>query len=139
MSAIVITIVVAIGSALLQTVMKGISRSNLPNKNHGLKRDDALFWSDWVVAAGLALAGSVVVSANQGKAIPVSQAAFSFFSIVMGCSAFPFFLRVFAYGPNAQMKAWGWKGLGWIVVANSVGILILLGAVVAGVQVYDWS
>lgn len=71
--------------------------------------------------------------------ISTSQAVFSFASIVLGCSAFPFFLRVFAYGPNAQMKAWGWKGLGWIFIANSVGILILLGAVATGVQVYDWK
>lgn len=114
--------------------MKGISRTDLPNKNHGLTRDDALFWSDWIVAASLALAGSVIVAANQGEAVPVAQVLASFFSIVLGCSAFPFLLRVFAYDPNARIKS-----MGWIVVANSFGILILLGAVVAGAKVYDWA
>src|SRR5688572_14495840 len=104
--------------------MKGISRTDLPNKNHGLTRDDALFWSDWVIAASLALASTAIVSAQQGTPIPPLQMTVSFVSIILGCSAFPFFLRVFAYGPDAKIKSLGWKGLGWIVIANAIGIMI---------------
>jgi hypothetical protein len=119
-------LILAVGTALLQIIMKGISRSNLPGKNHGLSRDDALFWTDWTVAASLALAGSIVAAAGQGKTIPLAQVLVSFFAIVLSCSAFPFCLRVFAYGPNAQMKTWGWKGAGWLLISNFIGILVLL-------------
>ena len=127
----------AFGTAVLQVVMKGLSRTNHLGKNHGLNRDDALFWSDWVIAAALALTGSVIVSSSQGQAIPQGQLVLCFFAIFFGCTALPFFLRVFAYGPNAEIKAWGWWGLGWVMIANAIGVLILLSSVWAGVAVYD--
>ncbi|GLW94750.1 hypothetical protein [Actinokineospora globicatena] len=138
MDEIVITAVLAVGTAGLQMVMKGLSRTNLPGKSHGLSRDDALFWTDWTVTAILALAGSVVVATSQNKAIPTTQVVWMVVVIVLSCSAFPFFLRVFAYGPDAKLKAWGPRGAGWILVCNFVGILVLLGAVFTGVNVYEF-
>jgi hypothetical protein len=136
---VLITVVLATGTALLQLIMKGISRTDLPGKKHGLSRDDVLFWTDWTIAASLALGGSTVVAASSDKPIPVVQVLVSLVSILLSCSAFPFFLRVFAYESGARMKAWGWKGAGWIMVANFVGVLVLLGAVFAGVSVYEFG
>jgi hypothetical protein len=122
----------------MQTIMKGISRTDLPGKNHGLEREDALFWTDWTLAGAIALAGSAIAASIQHKEIPPGRLELAIGCILLGCSAFPFFLRVVAYGPGARIKAWGWKGFGWVFVANGVGALILLSAVAAGVSVYDW-
>ena len=94
-----ITVSVAFGSAALQLVMKGNSRTNLPNKNHAISREDTLFWSDWTIAATLALTGSVLVSAGQGRSIPIPQVAASYIAIAFGFGVFPYFLRTFAYVP----------------------------------------
>lgn len=134
---LVITLAIAVGTATLQTVMKGISRTNLPGKNHGLKRDDALFWTDWTIAGSLALVSSIAVAASRGALILPFQVWLSAGTIVACCSIFPFFLRVFAYMPRAQLKSWGWYGIGWILVANAVGMLVLLGAVLAGAEAYE--
>jgi hypothetical protein len=134
---VITTVVMALGTAALQLVMKGLSRTNHAGKNHGLSLDDALFWSDWVIAAALALSGSIVVSSSQGKPIPQLQLFLCFAAIFFGCSVLPFFLRIFAYGPDAEIKSWGWWGLGWVLVANAFGVLVLLSAVWAGVAVYD--
>jgi hypothetical protein len=133
------TLILALGTAFMQTIMKDISRTDLPGKNHGLEREDALFWSDWTLAGAVALGGSVVAASIQHKVIPPGRLGLAIACIVLGCSAFPFFLRIAAYGPGARIKQWGWKGFGWVFVANAVGILILLGAVAAGVSVYDWN
>ena len=139
MREVMITVVLAIGTAGLQLVMKGISRTELPGKKHGLSRDDALFWTDWTIAASLALVGSVIVSASDNKPIPVIQVFVSVLSILLSCSAFPFFLRIYAYEQGAKLKNWGWKGAGWILIANLVGVVVLLGAVFTGVSVYEFS
>lgn len=130
---LVVTVLLAVGTALLQVIMKGSSRPNLPGKNHALTQDDALFWTDWTVAASLALGGSLLVASSQDKDIPPTQVAIGFGAIIVGCVFFPFFLRTFAYDAHGKIKSWG-----WIFGANAVGILILLGAVAAGVRVYDW-
>ncbi|MDT0353873.1 hypothetical protein RM445_30745 [Pseudonocardia sp. DSM 45834] len=134
---LVITLSIALGTALLQTTMKGISRTNLPGKNHGLKIDDALFWSDWTIAGCLALVGSVAVAASQGVVAIPSHVWLGFTALALGCSVFPFFLRVYAYAPRAQLKSWGWRGTGWVLVANAVGVVYLLAAVLAGVDIYE--
>ena len=134
---VLITLGIAVGTAGLQIVMKGISRTDLPGKRHGLTRDDALFWTDWTIAGGLALVGSIVAALNQGEAVLPWQVWLSVVTIVLSCSAFPFFLRVFAYEAHAKIKVWGWKGIGWILIANAVGMAVLLAAVMAGAEVYD--
>ncbi|WP_018685112.1 hypothetical protein [Actinokineospora enzanensis] len=139
MQEVAITIALAVGTALMQTLMKGISRTNLPGKAHGLTRDDALFWTDWTVAAMVALSGSVIAAAVQNKVVPWKQPLAMAIVFLLSCSVLPFCLRVFAYEKHARLRKWGYKGLGWIFVCNSIGILILLGAVFAGVNVYEFK
>jgi len=138
---LMITFAIAGGTAVLQIIMKGSSRTNLPNKRHGLTSDDVLFWSDWTIAGVFALSGSVIAGATQGKPTTgiVTPLIFGYGAIVLGFVALPFFLRTFAYDPGAKIRKLGWKGSGWIVIANLFGIAILLCAVVAGVKVYEWD
>jgi hypothetical protein len=117
--------------------MKGISRTDLPGKNHGLTRDDALFWTDWTVAAALALVTTMVVSASRGNAVFVNLVYTSIVTMLVSFTFFPFFLRILAYDSGAKLKTWGWRGIGWILIANGMGILVLFGAVLAGASIYD--
>lgn len=133
MSQLLVTVAVAIGTAVMQLVMKGSSRTNRINNKHGLTRDDALFWSDWTIAAALALAGTLLLAARENEPVPVKQVVLAFSAIFFGCSFFPLFLRTFAYDDDAKLKA----GMRWIVVANLGGLLPLLAAVAAGVSIYE--
>ncbi|MRH92215.1 hypothetical protein GFY24_33090 [Nocardia sp. SYP-A9097] len=136
---IAITVGVAVGSALLQVMMKAISRTEITGKKHGLTRDDALFWTDWSLAGSLALAGSLLLAAHQDKSVPVSEMAAGFLVVLCSCSGLPLFLRIFAYEPNAKLKEIPPKGIGWVLIANIFGILVLASCVVVGVKVYDWK
>ncbi len=131
-----VTIAIALTIAVLQMLMKGNSRTNRRGRNHGLNREDALFWTDWTIAGCFALVGSVAIAANRSLPIAPAQVWLSASSLTVCCLGFPFFLRTFAYGRDAKLKHWGWKGAGWIVIANSAGMLVLLGAVLAGAEVY---
>jgi Kef-type K+ transport system membrane component KefB len=137
LTTLIITLGLAIGTAFVQTIMKAISRPDLPNKNHSLTRDDALFWSDWIMAAAIALSTAVIAAANQantadrvnaaakrtnGAAVTPMLAAInphisptlviiSYITIFFGCTAFPYLLRIFAYDSNGQIKTWGWGAL----------------------------
>jgi hypothetical protein len=134
-----ITLAIATFTGLLQVTLKAISRTPLPKKKTGLTKDDALFWSDWIVAACLALVGSLITSSIADKSIPTMRVAVSVGALLFGCTAFPFLLRLYAYNPRAKLKEWGWKGLGWPMLANSAAMLVLLGAVYTGVSIYEFS
>ncbi|WP_242907753.1 hypothetical protein [Actinomadura terrae] len=133
---LLITVAITLATAVLQIILKGISRTELPGKKHGLTREDGLFWTDWTIAAGLALATTLVVASSKKLPLPVTQVAFCLVAIVLGCSAFPFLLRLVAYESGAKIKEWGWLKMGWIFIANGVAGMILLSAVVVGVKVY---
>jgi hypothetical protein len=135
---ILVTVLIALGTALFQVIMKGISRTEIPPKKHGLTLDDALFWTDWTLAGCLALIGSIAVATKQGEPPNLGQLWLAFLAIAFGFSGLPWFLRLFAYDSNAKIKQMGWKGLGWIIIANLVGMAILLSAVVTGANVYEW-
>jgi len=134
-----ITLAIALGTAFLQIIMKGISRTELVGKRHGLTRDDLLFWTDWTIAGSLSLVLSIIATSTHGKPVLPGKIWFSIIALVLSCSAVPFFLRVFAYDANATLKTWGWWGIGWILIANSIGILVLLAAVTGGAEIYGTS
>ncbi|BCY13584.1 hypothetical protein [Actinoplanes sp. L3-i22] len=127
-----ITAAVAAGTAILQVWLKLISRTPRPGRRHGLEREDALWWTDWVVAATFALVGSVVAAARDtGKDVPLGQAVVAFVALFFGFSVMPFGLRSFAYDSQARIKGWL-----WIWSANGVASLVLLSAVATGVTIY---
>ncbi|MBV9314214.1 MAG: hypothetical protein JO100_10885 [Pseudonocardia sp.] len=136
MKELLITIGLAIIIALLQMVMKGLSRTAIKPKSHGLTQEDTLFWSDWVIAAGLSLTGALIVASNENKPIPTLQVVGCIGAILAGCVFLPFALRTFAYEENAKIRPLPPGGIGWILIANACGILILSSAVAVGVNVY---
>ena len=136
---LLLTLAIAIGTAAFQVTLKGLSRTNLTGQNHGLSRDDALFWTDWIIAAALALSGALMVASIEARPVPLKIVGGCLATLVFGCGALPLFMRTYAYDPNAELKEMGWKGIGWILIANFVGILILLSAVVTGVEIYEFG
>jgi hypothetical protein len=131
LQALLITTAVAAGTAILQVWLKLISRTPKNNKWHGLEIEDALWWTDWVVAASFALVGSLIAAARDGKDIPVPQVVVAALALFVGFSVMPFGLRMIAYTQNARIKSWR-----WVWAANGVASLVLLSAVAAGVKVY---
>jgi hypothetical protein len=131
LSALLITASIAAATAILQVWLKLISRTPRQNKKHGLEIEDALWWTDWVVAASFALVGSLIAAARAGKDVPVPQVILAAVALFVGFSVMPFGLRMAAYTQNAKIK--GWR---WVWAANGVASLILLSAVAAGVKVY---
>ncbi|MEU8228228.1 hypothetical protein AB0C12_01365 [Actinoplanes sp. NPDC048967] len=112
--------------------LKLISRTPRQPKKHGLEMEDALWWTDWVIAASFALVGSLIAAARaEDKDVPVPQVVVAALALFVGFSVMPFGLRMVAYTQNAKIKNWWWVG-----AANGVASLILLSAVAAGVKVY---
>ncbi|GGP37669.1 hypothetical protein [Saccharothrix coeruleofusca] len=134
MGGVLVTLAVAVGTACAQMFMKAASRPGLGGRSHGLRRDDLLFWTDWIIAASVALIGSALALSFAGKPVPPLQLVASFLALLLGVTAFPIFLRSFAYAGRAEMEKWG-----WVVTANLVGIVFLLSAVLLGVRVYEFS
>ena len=132
LQALLITAAVAAGTAGLQVWLKLISRTPRGNSWHGLEMEDALWWTDWVVAATFALVGSLIAAAgNERTHVPVAQVVVAVISLFVGFSVLPYGLRMVAYDTDAKVKNWK-----WILAANGVASLILLSAVAAGVKVY---
>jgi hypothetical protein len=133
---ILVTLALAAASAGVQTVIRGSSRPNPPGKTHGLTRDDALFWSEWVVSATVTLVGTTFVAIAKSSEISLPLWGGAVGTLVVSCVAVPFLLRVLAHDPTTgNMK----NGLGWLICVNSVGLVTLLAAVAAGANVYDFS
>ncbi|BCJ41413.1 hypothetical protein GCM10010168_55880 [Actinoplanes ianthinogenes] len=127
-----ITAAVAAGTAVLQVWLKLISRTPRKGRRTGLEMEDALWWTDWVVAATFALVGSVVAAARDTtKDVPLPQAVVAVGVLFFGFSVMPYGLKMVAYDQDARIKGW-W----WIWAANGVASLILLSAVAAGVKIY---
>jgi hypothetical protein len=122
---------IAFAIALLQLWLKLLSRRPPPGKNHGLVPEDFVWWIEWVVAASVALALTLIVASYNGRVIPFSQVLSTIIALLCGFSILPYLAKVYAYDKNGQVK--GWRE---IVVMNVLGMLILLSAVAAGVKAY---
>jgi hypothetical protein len=133
---IVVTFLLALISALAQTIMRGISRPNPSGKTHALTREDALFWSDWVLAGTVALTTTLVVHAAKKTDISLLSVVLAICALFLGCSALPFAIRTFAHDPDTgKFRSGKW----WFLAANGAGMLILLAAVAAGAEVYAFT
>lgn len=131
MRELVLTGIIAVATAILQLAMKASSR---PGSRNPLTRDDALFWSDWIIAAALAFFGSLLIASDQGKSPPVDTVVYGIITISFGLLIFPFFLRLCgAFNGSGQVT-----GSMWLFLANAISILVLLAAVAMGVKVYEF-
>jgi hypothetical protein len=57
----------------------------------------------------------------------------------LGVMVLPLCLRTLAYEPDAKLKDLPPAGMGWVIAANAVGLLVLGLTVFAGLKVYDWK
>lgn len=131
------TLLVAIVTALVQLLMRNQSRPNVGGQSWTIDREDALFWSDWVLAGGWALASTCVSASHSGKAIPLGIVLTTVVALVLGLLAVPVVLRGFAYdATTGQLRNLKPYGLGWVLIANGFGMVLLFASVLAGVSVY---
>jgi hypothetical protein len=101
-----------------------------------LTREDALFWTDWVVSATATLIGTTFIAVNKATPVPFSVWLGAVASLLASCVTVPFLLRVFAYEPaTGRMKT----DIRWMVLANTIGLANLLAAVATGVKIYDFT
>ncbi|MFJ9941314.1 hypothetical protein [Streptomyces erythrochromogenes] len=117
--------------ALMQTWIKYASRKAPAGRTHGLRRDDALFWIDWLVTAALALGVSLVTASMQGKPVGTFQVGVALSVLVLGLAVMPKVVQEMCYDSTGDLKGWS-----HIVSANAAGLVILLSSVAAGVKVY---
>jgi hypothetical protein len=132
------TTLVAVVTALIQILLRNQSRPNLPGKSWSLTMEDGLFWSDWTLAGGWALASACVGASRGDRPIPMTIVLSTLAALVVGLLVVPFVLRGMAYDPaTAKLRTLKPYGLGWILIANSIGMILLYLAVSAGVSVYE--
>lgn len=139
LTGVFLTLSIAVGTAVLQTFMRGLSRTDVQGKQHNLQREDALFWSDWCVAGALAFFLAFITASGNHEPIPKSQLISAFIVILFSFTGLPFGLRVFAYDPDAKLKSLPPSGVGWIIIANALGLFVLAVTVFSGIAIYEWK
>ena len=93
--------------------------------------DDAVFWIDWLVTAISSFFLFLLGAAQDNKPIGTPQVAVAAFILIAGGMVLPFAFRIICYDGNGKIKGWP-----YVIVANAVGLLILLSSVAAGVKTY---
>lgn len=131
MPAWLITLVLVAIVSGMQLIIKIISREPPPGKRVNLSLEDAVLWIDWVVAAGVALALSLLSTTAHGQASPQVFIGLLFVSIV-GMLLLPVLVRVLCYDVSGTIKGWS-----YVALANFAGMMVLLVAVTTGVKIYE--
>ncbi|MGJ6969413.1 hypothetical protein ACSDR0_46755 [Streptosporangium sp. G11] len=93
--------------------------------------DDAVFWIDWIVTAVSAFFLFLLAAAQANKAIGTPHVFVAVVVLGMGGMVIPFAFRLICYDGKGNIKGWV-----YVVVANVVGLLVLLSSVAAGVKAY---
>lgn len=139
LAGVLITTGIAVGTAVVQTIMRGMSRTDVSGKRHNLTKEDGLFWTDWCIAGTLAFVLANIAAANAGTALTVSEVGWTYGVIVASFAIIPYSLRILAYAPDAKLKDLPPAGLGWVIATNILGLIILTVAVFSGLNVYEWQ
>jgi hypothetical protein len=127
LTAVGLALGIAFVTAVLELWLKLISRPPLPGRRTGLNIEDVVFWVDWVVAGTVALVSFLGVAAASGTPIRPTQIGIAVASLIFGYSVLPFAMRQFGYDENGKLKIWP-----FILIANTIGAVILLAAVAGG-------
>jgi hypothetical protein len=93
--------------------------------------DDAVFWIDWIVTAVSAFFLFLLAAAQANKPIGTPHVFVAVMVLGMGGMVVPFAFRLICYDGQGNIKGWP-----YVVVANVVGLLVLLSSVAAGVKAY---
>lgn len=137
-----ITIAIAVGSLLIQILLKHSSRPHAEGRKSSVTLDDWIVWTDWAVLGGLSFVLSLFAYKNHG-----GEAQFPIGTMIWGCAfllaqllLFPQFLRAFAYedDPSDPSKV-KIKGVAWVATCDVVGGILLASVVQSGINVYDWT
>ena len=117
--------------------MRNQSRPNIAGQNWAIDYEDGLFWPDWVVAGGLALFNACVSASQSGTVVPVGVLWAAVLALVLGLLVLPFALRGFAYeATTGRLKKIKPFGIGWVLIADFLGMIPLFASVLVGVKVY---
>lgn len=127
-----LSILIGVLTIGLQILLKMTSRRPPANKNHGLIREDLVWWLDWVIAAVVAFMVLALNRADGHDALTTEQVLTLVFVFISGLSGIPMMVRNFGYDTDHDPPALR-TGRG-IVLPNLGGAVILLATVVAGAQ-----
>ncbi|MFH9824843.1 hypothetical protein [Streptomyces bobili] len=93
--------------------------------------DDAVFWIDWIVTAVSAFFLFLLAAAQENKPIGTPQVFVAVVVLGLGGMFVPFAFRYFCYDGTGRIKGWG-----HVIIADVIGLLVLLSSVAAGVKTY---
>jgi hypothetical protein len=127
-----ISCVLAILTAACQLWLKMNYRQARESLNRfKLEREDAALWPDWVVTATVAATIFFVTAASNRQAPETIQVVLLLLSLLAGFSIIPYIVREHGYSNDSAGGLKRWPGL---VVPNTLGILLLLSVVGAGMK-----
>lgn len=127
----VITLGLAFGIAALHIWLKLVSRQPPAGRKHALKKDDAIFWIDWCIAAAVAFAVSMIDASRQQEVAATETVVGLITVMLFGLVVLPFGFRLVSYDDDGELKSW-W----WIIGSNLFALGFLSFGVMAGVKIY---
>ncbi len=114
----------------LQLWLKFLSREPPDGKNHGLEREDLVWWIEWVVAAAVAFTVLALTTAGDGGSLSQIQIGGLVVVFFVGFSGLPGLVRAFGYDKSGETPSLK-RGMG-ILIPNLLGAVILMVAVISG-------
>jgi hypothetical protein len=125
-------VLVAASTVLLQLWLKATSREPPSDKRHGLRREDLVWWLDWVVAAVVSFSLLALSAADTGNSLSTSQTITLVACFLFGLSGLPGLVRNWGYDKSTNPPAL--RTILGILIPNLVGAAILLAAVASGAE-----
>lgn len=127
---VLLGVVVGLVTVALQVWLKFISRDPPQGKNHGLEREDLVWWIEWVVAAAVSFTVLALTTAGDGGSLSQIQIIGLVIVFFVGFSGLPGLVRAFGYDKSDGTPSL--KRVMGILVPNLLGAVILMVAVISG-------
>jgi len=130
----VLSLGIALISAIVGLILKAQSRPSAGSGKywwHNGKREDFVFWSDWVVAGAVAAISFVLKETLAGNHFEAMKFIPTLFILVCVPLFVPSLLGALLYDPAGALR----PGYRRILGANAIGLAILVGLVFGGAHV----
>ncbi|SHV14689.1 Uncharacterised protein [Mycobacteroides abscessus subsp. abscessus] len=128
-----ITIGIAAASTAVRIFLTDICRPTDAKRRFSLTREDFVFWVDWAILGALGFMLSLIGASNSHTQLSVGTALGGLALVLIATVIIPWVVRTFAYDTHDKLRP------SVIVVADTLGALVLATAVQLGITVYDWT
>jgi len=128
------TLAGAIGVSFLEGFLKWSSRATRAAR-FPLELDDADWWIEWTVSAGVALVIFLFGNAREGEPATAKQLATAIAALVLGFATLPKLANIFCLDAQGKIiREWG--SILWLAILNILAIFILMATVAVGIKIY---